>query len=235
MADNPGGGPDPDPTATASSTAVATETPTVTMTPSATLTISPTATITGTTTMTPTATASPTPSPEPAVYLSHLPMLIDTPPPSPPGCVPATHLPGVSPHLEDQMAGLINAYRLNADVAPLTVMSPLTQAARRHAADMSENDFVDHGGSDGSSVSDRVSDACYQWAGVGQIIGINDTVTEMFIAWINSNGNRALILSAEYEDFGVGYAYNPDAVQKHSWVVVFGRSAASGIYLDTGD
>lgn len=128
------------------------------------------------------------------------------------------------------MAHLINAYRLGSGIAALNEIPQLTQAARRHATDMAENEFVGHDGSDGSSVGDRVSDACYHWVGIGQIIGINDTALEMFLAWINSEGNRALILSEEYQDFGVGYAYNADRVQKNSWVVVFGRPAAAGIY-----
>jgi uncharacterized protein YkwD len=49
---------------------------------------------------------------------------------------------------EQAFLGLINIYRAQNGVAPLAASPALTRAARRHAADMATNNFIDHVGSD---------------------------------------------------------------------------------------
>ena len=167
-----------------------------------------------------------------AGYISYLPALADIPPPSPPGCIPLPHIPADSISTEMELTAMINNYRQANDETALNLMPHLSQAARRHAWDMAENDFVDHVGSDGSSVGVRVHEACYEWLRIGQILGNAQDAESMLDSWIATQDNRQLILADEYKDFGVAYVNDPDSLYQNYWVVVFGRPVAAGQYID---
>jgi len=202
---------------------------TVTPSPTIELTASPTAT----TAVTETATAEATPDPNvtPTPSLAFLPVLSDMPPPAA-GCQPPAHIPGERQATELEMAAVINAYRQNNGLHRLNLIPQLTQAARQHAYDMAENDVFSHTGSDGSIPGERASDACYAWVNIGEIIGANNSVETMFNAWERTQGNNGLLLADEFEDFGIGYVYEPGALYEHYWTVVFGRPASAGLYDD---
>ncbi len=227
-----GGEREPLPTFTATAALETTEA-TATQTAAATFTVTPTETATSTSTPSPTATpgSSPSPSatPTPQVYAHYLPLVTDIPPPMPPGCRPVPHLPAASLSNEWAMSALLNDYRRDNGLAALNNMPHLVQAARRHAYDMAANDFVGHTGSDDSSAGERAGDACYEWYAIAQMVGSSPSVLEMFNAWTTSPGNRALILSAEYLDFGTAYAYDPLSDPAHAWVVVLGRPTYAGL------
>ncbi len=209
------------------------ETPPATETVTPSPTAEPAASPTATTAVTGTATAEATPDPDatPAPSLAFLPVLSDMPPLAP-GCQPPAHIPGEHQATELEMAAVINAYRQNNGLHKLNLIPQLTQAARQHAYDMAENDVFSHTGSDGSVPGERASDACYAWVNVGEIIGAHDSVETMFNAWVRTPGNNGLLLADEFEDFGVGYVYEPGTPYEHYWVVVFGRPESAGLYDD---
>ena len=212
-------------------------TETLTPTPTGTAVSSPTAeqtaSPTATTAVTETAAAEATLDPDatPVPRLAFLPVLSDMPPPAA-GCQPPAHIPGERQATELEMAAVINNYRLNNGLHRLNLIPQLTQAARQHAYDMAENDIFSHTGSDGSIPGERASDACYAWVNVGEIIGANRSVATMFDAWVRSRGNNSLLLAPEFEDFGVGYIFEPGTRYEHYWVVVFGRPESAGLYDD---
>ena len=98
-----------------------------------------------------------------ATATSTVKVLPGPPPPPPPLTAPTpTCDPAVSLDSEEQaFLGLINIYRAQNGVAPLAVSPSLTRAARRHVDDMAANDFLDHVGSDGSTLGTRATDAGY--------------------------------------------------------------------------
>ncbi len=51
---------------------------------------------------------------------------------------------------------------------PLAMNLKLIQAARRHSADMRDNRFQDHFGTDGSDPGQRLTEAGYEWRGYGE-------------------------------------------------------------------
>jgi uncharacterized protein YkwD len=187
------------------------------------------ATATATTTPTATATIAATP---PSEYTGYLPILSDSPPPSPAGCIPLPHIPAYSLSAETELASLLNDFRVSEAETALNVIPQLTNAARRHALDMAENDLDGHIGSDDSGVGDRASDACYEWLHIGQAWGSNESAESMLNSWMLPSANRDLILSDEFVDFGIAYFYDEDTLFQHYWVVVLGRPVSAGQYIE---
>ncbi len=52
--------------------------------------------------------------------------------------------------------------------APVSINARLTEAARRHSADMLQNAFQGHNGSEGSTPPQRIEDAGYDWSAYGE-------------------------------------------------------------------
>jgi secreted trypsin-like serine protease len=143
----------------------------------------------------------------------------DAPPPPPP--------PPPS-NFAEQVVVLVNVERAEEGCNPLTMHPQLNQAALAHSEDMALNDFFDHTGSDGSSVTDRMETAGYvDWWTAGENIAAGQTTpAEVMTSWMNSPGHRANILNCDFEDIGVGYYHHPDddgsEVWYHYWTQVFG-------------
>lgn len=122
----------------------------------------------------------------------------------------------------------INAARVQNGMKALPEHARLTQAARVHARDMAENGFVDHKGSDGSNLQERVTRTRYAWTMVAENVAAGKkTVQEVVQGWMKSAGHRKNILNEEAREIGAGHVSNPNVgVGKkytHFWVVVFGR------------
>ncbi|KAG3239928.1 hypothetical protein PI124_g15158 [Phytophthora idaei] len=106
----------------------------------------------------------------------------------------------------------------------LCTNSKLQEAAQRHSDDQAANKIMDHTGSDGSLMLQRVTDAGYDWRGVAENVAAGQIdVTEVMDAWMNSEGHRHNILG-DYTMLGTAYAYTPDGLYNHFWTQDFGRS-----------
>ena len=118
--------------------------------------------------------------------------------------------------LEQLMLNLINQERTNANVAPLTFNNDLNEASEDHSTWMLDTDTFSHTGQNGSSAGDRIVDAGYELEGNwtwGENIGwqsergepgLEDDVRDVHESLMNSPGHRANILSADYEEIGIG-------------------------------
>ena len=130
---------------------------------------------------------------------------------------------------EQSVADQLTQQRAANGLASLTLVSELTQSARRHSRDMAENNFTGHTGSDGSNGGQRMEEAGYDWIRWGEIIGwgFGGSTESMVDWWMNSPTHRSLILSSDFDDFGVGYAFEPGSDWVHYWTVNFGRRASN--------
>lgn len=102
--------------------------------------------------------------------------------------------------------------------APELKLEPhLIAAAQRQAADMDEYDYLEHTGSDGSTIGTRVTDTGYRWSRVGENLAYGqDNVAEVVADWLESDGHCANVLGPDFTEFG--------AVQVGGyWTQVFGR------------
>lgn len=93
---------------------------------------------------------------------------------------------------------------------------------------MACNDFVDHTGSDGSRVGDRVSAQGYSWTWVGENIFATSNSSSTapqtaFDWWMASPLHRANLLNTNYTEIGLGYIYEPNGTLKSYFTAVFAR------------
>lgn len=100
---------------------------------------------------------------------------------------------------------LINNQRVNAGLQPLTVDARLDVAALRHSNDMAAGQFLDHVGSDGSRVGDRVLDAGYQYSAIGEniLFRSDNDAGGAFSQWWNSTPHRANMMSPSFAHVGI--------------------------------
>jgi uncharacterized protein YkwD len=145
-------------------------------------------------------------------------------PPAPVSGGPCAYTPNAD--FVNQTLALINSQRAAHGLPALTVNAQLTAAAQGHAADMACNSFLSHVGSDGSSVSVRVSAAGYSasialeniFAQPPQHGGNPEAAVQW---WMNDLLHRNVILNNKITEIGVGYAYYADSQLDGYWSVVF--------------
>jgi uncharacterized protein YkwD len=131
---------------------------------------------------------------------------------------------------EQEVAELINQHRRANGLPAVTLISELTQAARRHSRDMADNNLTSHTGADGSTPGQRIQEAGYDWVAWGEIIawGYGGDPERVVNGWMDDQPHKDIILSSSYQDFGVGYAVNPGSDWGHYWTVDFGKRATRG-------
>ncbi len=121
---------------------------------------------------------------------------------------------------------LTNEERAKAGVHALTMNSVLQKSAQAHAEDMKSRGFFDHNNPDGKTPSDRMKVAGYpeesrkcncawQYYDGENIAKGQKTAAEVMKDWMNSPGHKKNILSANFDELGVGYIDN-------HWVQNFG-------------
>lgn len=128
-----------------------------------------------------------------------------------------TEAPGT---LQQEILLLVNQERTKAGLNPLTLNNTLSVAAQAHAENMIATDTFAHN-INGKTVGDRATAAGYIWGRVGENIAAGQNSPEQVMeSWMNSEGHRANILKAEFQELGVGYAKDKEGVPY--WVQVFG-------------
>lgn len=162
------------------------------------------------------------------------------------GCCPAGCMVGMDPDcvldctnpatwpaawvmLEDQMIAEINTRRavggtcgmMSYAASTALVLAPkLREAARCHSLDMATRDYFGSASPEGNRVGDRVMATGYVYARVGQDVGANSDVTAMVDQWLANESNCKHLLDSDYEEVGVGYANDPDAMYNAYWTNV---------------
>jgi uncharacterized protein YkwD len=113
-----------------------------------------------------------------------------------------------------------NRARAKEGRKPLALSAKLCEAAALHARDMAEHHQLEHKGSHGSTVPDRVKRLGYHFVEVGENIARGEsTVQEAMDTWMNSPGHRKNIL-ADFSEMGGARADDDNGVAY--WCVDFG-------------
>ncbi|MEW6403524.1 MAG: CAP domain-containing protein, partial [Chloroflexota bacterium] len=107
-----------------------------------------------------------------------------------------------------ELVSLINQARGNAGLSALSLNPLLTQAAQGHSIDMACNNFLGHGGSDGSPIGGLVR--AMGFVGFQEIIAIG-TPQNAMDQWVADTGHWEIVLNAFATEMGVGYAYNANS------------------------
>jgi uncharacterized protein YkwD len=98
----------------------------------------------------------------------------------------------------------LNDFRATAGLGALAYSEALEEAARAHAEDMASHGFFSHTGSDGSTVSQRVSRTGYGWCVAAENIAMGQGgLAEVIAAWAGSPGHRANMLSRDVGEFAM--------------------------------
>lgn len=113
--------------------------------------------------------------------------------------------------------------RTNYNAAPpLKLSALLNRAALLHSQDMSNKNFFEHRGSDGSNVADRVSRVGYAWKAVGENIAINAQDAQAVVqGWLDSPGHCSNLMGAQFTEMGVAYALKRNRDAGIYWTQVF--------------
>ena len=136
---------------------------------------------------------------------------------------------------EQSMLDAVNAFRAGTrDCGTRGVFSPapalawncqLESAAREHSADMANNNFFSHTGSDESGLGDRATAAGYAWSALGENIAAGySSVSSVLQGWIDSDGHCANLMGASFKEMGAARQDNPASTYGSYWTQVFGRS-----------
>jgi hypothetical protein len=110
--------------------------------------------------------------------------------------------------IANEMLGILNTARLEADSPILYFNSQLQAAAQEHSDDMANSETLAHLGTDGSQFWQRIQDAGYPLiTGAENVLSRGDTnVQAAFQQWFNSEAHRANMLNPAYLEVGIAYA-----------------------------
>jgi len=109
----------------------------------------------------------------------------------------------------------VNDLRASAGKAAVAYSPNLERAAQAHARDMARRGFFAHQGSNGSSVSDRVTAQGYKWCFVAENIakGQRD-LRQVMQSWTTSKGHYKNMVHRSVREFGLARA------KGNIWVMV---------------
>lgn len=110
---------------------------------------------------------------------------------------------------EARAVQLMNADRTKNGLPALQVDSRLTALAERYAQDMINRGYFSHTNPEGQSPFDRMQAAGIGYSYAGENLAINNGVDAAEVAFMNSSGHRANILSSNYTKVGIGVRYSP--------------------------
>jgi hypothetical protein len=116
---------------------------------------------------------------------------------------------------------LINDARAEVGRGTLTVNQQLMNAAQGHSLDMACNDFLEHSGSDGTWVGDRLDNAGYPNSYYLEVIAIG-LPQDAMNQWKNDPNHWDAIINSRVKEIGVGYVYNKFSSYGGYWTVDMG-------------
>ncbi len=111
---------------------------------------------------------------------------------------------------------------------PLRLVPSLQQAAREHARDMAEQDYVSNVSADGREFSERMADAGYPPGdSAGESVGAGvATAAELLEGLQGAPDPCWLLVHDAFSEVGIGYAFSAGTEYGHYWVIDLGSGAA---------
>lgn len=120
---------------------------------------------------------------------------------------------------------IINQYRRDNGLKPLTINAELTAAAKAHSRDLAKWDRISHYGSDGSNPWDRVKRVGYKARLAAENVGTGQvTFDEVMKGWKNSPGHNKNLLLSDAQHMGLALVYEPKTEFKSFWTLVVGST-----------
>src|SRR3954467_13805002 len=131
---------------------------------------------------------------------------------------------GYSPDGEESaFVDLLNAYRGELGLAPVTLNAELGAAAEYHSADMANNNYFDHYLFDGTDAGTNIQNFGYSGFPYAENIAAGmETAQEVLTAWQNSPEHNATMINPQYTEIGIGRAYNEASHYGWYWTATYG-------------
>lgn len=118
---------------------------------------------------------------------------------------------------------LINQYRKEHGLKPLSLSAELTAAAKEHSRDLARWDRISHYGSDGSNPWDRVKRTGYKARVAAENVGTGQiNFDEVLRGWKESPGHNKNLLMNDAENMGIALVQDPKTEFKSFWTLVLG-------------
>lgn len=112
----------------------------------------------------------------------------------------------VMSRLERDASRLVNEYRAENGLEPLTISADLSVKARVKSRDMLENNYFSHNSPTYGSPFALMKTLGITYRTAAENIAMGYTTAEAVVsAWMNSPGHRANILSSNYTSMGIGH------------------------------
>ncbi len=127
-----------------------------------------------------------------------------------------------NPDFVSQLIDLINQARADVGRGALTVNPQLTTAAQGHSLDMACNDFLEHSGSDGTWIGDRLIRAGYNSTYYLEIIAIG-LPQDAMNQWKIDPDHWDAVINSRVTEIGIGYVFVRTSSYGGYWTVNMGR------------
>jgi uncharacterized YkwD family protein len=110
---------------------------------------------------------------------------------------------------EREMFNLVNSARATQKLAPYAANSKLIELARQKSRDMVDKNYFDHQSPTYGSPFDMMKNAGVSYYSAGENIAQNISPRAAHNSLMNSEGHRRNIMSASYNQVGIGIAQGP--------------------------
>src|SRR5688500_1210624 len=131
---------------------------------------------------------------------------------------------GYAPDAEEwAFVELVNAYRGQLGLGPLTLNYELGAAAEYHSIDMATNNYFDHYLFDGTDAGTNIQNFGYTGFPYAENIAAGmATAQEVLIGWQNSPDHNATMTNPQFTEIGIGLAYNEASHYGWYWTATYG-------------
>src|SRR5215218_6229700 len=135
---------------------------------------------------------------------------------------------GYAPDSEEwAFVELLNAYRGELGLAPVTLNAELGAAAKYHSVDMATNNYFDHYLFDGTDAGTNIQNFGYTGFPYAENIAAGmATAQEVLIGWQNSPEHNATMTNPQYTEIGIGRYYNEASLYGWYWTATYGAGEA---------
>ena len=116
---------------------------------------------------------------------------------------------------------LINAARADVGRGTLKANQQLMDTAQAHSLDMACNDFLEHSGSDGTWVGDRLTQAGYPNSYYLELLAIG-LPQDALNQWRSDNTDWQALINSRVTEIGVGYVFSKFSSYGGYWTVDMG-------------
>ena len=127
----------------------------------------------------------------------------------------------VAPLDRDAAVRMVNRYRAEHGLGPVTINRKLNEVAEAHSEDLASGDRAAHEGSDGSNPWKRVERSGYYPRIAAENVGAGQrTLAEVFKGWQDSPSHNDNLLLKGARDMGIALKYAPSTSYKTFWTLV---------------